>query len=132
MQKAIALVMAAGALASASAVQAQEWSIQLGSRPSYGYAPGGGDWVFRSVCSGERARGLEGRLRHEQDEGEIDPGTAERMHDAIDRLEDRSRDECEEGDRRTIWNISQRFDRIQGWMEREAHGGWNRGWQRGW
>jgi len=124
MHKTIAVMMAAGALASASAAQAQSWGVYIGSQPSYGYAARGDDWVVRSVCSGERARGLEGRLRHEQDEGEIDPGTADRMHDAIDRLEDRSRNECEEGDRRAIYGISQRFDRIQGWMENEAHGGW--------
>ncbi|MBU6266731.1 MAG: histidine kinase [Sphingomonadales bacterium] len=129
MHKAMALVFAAGALASASAAQAQEWSIQFGSRPVYGYGQrGGGEWAFRAVCSGERARGLEGRLRHEEDEGEIDPGTADRMHEAIDRLEDRSRNECEEGDRRSIAGIAQRFDRIQAWMNNEAHGGWQRGW----
>jgi len=125
MKKVIALVLAASALASASTAQAQNWSIQLGSRLGYGYAPqGGGDRVVRSVCSGDRARGLEGRLRHEEDEGEIDPGTADRMHDAIDQLEERSRNECEEGDRRAIWGVSQRFDRLQSWMDREAHNGW--------
>lgn len=128
MQKAITLAMAAGALASATAAQAQGWGVYIGSRPTYGYASRGDDWAARSVCSGERARALEGRLRHEQNEGEIDPATADRMHDAIDRLEDRSRDECEEGDRRAIWGISQRFDRIQSWMENEAHGSWHRGW----
>ena len=129
MQKVIAMVLAAGALASASTAQAQNWSIQFGSRSAFGYAPrDDGERVFRSVCSGDRARGLEGRLRHEQNEGEIDPDTADRMHDAIDRLEGRSRNECEEGDRRGIWAISQRFDRIQAWMDREAHGGWQRGW----
>lgn len=129
MQKAISLVLAVGALASASAAQAQTWSFQFGSRPAYGYAPRGeGERIMRSVCSGDRARGLEGRLRHEQAEGEIDEDTADRMHEAIDRLEDRSRDECDEGDRRAIWGISQRFDRIQAWMDREAHGGWHRGW----
>lgn len=123
MHKTIALMMAASALVSTSA-QAQSWGVWFGAQPSYGYAPRGDDWVVRSVCSGERAHRLEGRLRHEQNEGEIDPDTAERMHDAIDRLEDRSRNECEEGDRRAIYGISQRFDRIQGWMEHEAHGGW--------
>ncbi|MFC3173865.1 histidine kinase [Novosphingobium bradum] len=122
MHKGMALAVAAGALMTATAGQAQSWGVWLGS------GPGGGDWAMRSVCSGERARGLEGRLRHEQREGEIDPDTAERIHDAIDRLEDRSRDECDEGDRRAIWSIAQRFDRIQGWMDGAAHGGWRRGW----
>jgi len=110
------IAVAAGTLASASAGHAQGWGFW------------GGDSPLRGVCSGERARGLEARLRHEQRDGDIDPDTADRIHDAIDRLEDRSRGECDEGDRRAIWNIAQRFDRIQGWIENSAHGGWRRGW----
>lgn len=129
MKMAVALMLAAGALSSASTAQAQSWGVWFGSWPQYAYAPQrNGDWAVRAVCTGERARGLESRLRHEQEEGEIDPRTADRMHDAIDQLEDQSRDECDEGDRRSIWGISQRFDRIQSWMENEAHGEWHRGW----
>jgi len=101
----VTLALAASALV-ATGAQAQSWG---GWR--YGDRDGGG-WAARSVCSGERARNLEARLRHEQRECEIDPGTAERIHDAIDRLEDRSRDECAEGDGRSIWSIAQRYDRI--------------------
>lgn len=121
-----ATLVGLAALATASGAQAQGWGVWAGSQPGYGYRSGG-DWTMRAVCSGERARGLEARLRHEQRKGEIDPGTADRIHDAIDRLEDRSRNECDEGDRRSIWNIAQRFDRIQGWMDNAARGdGWRR------
>jgi len=126
--KIVALMLAAGAVSGASGAQAQSWGVWAGTQPAYGYDGrdyGGGP--LRSVCSGERARGLESKLRHEEREGEIDPRTADRIHDAIDQLEDRSRNECDEGDRRSIWNIAQRFDRIQGWMENAAHGnGWRR------
>ncbi len=128
-RKAMALLLAAGTLASASAGHAQSWGVWVGSQPGYGYGwRNDGDWALRSVCSGERARGLESRLRHEEQEGDIDPGAADRIHDAIDRLEDRSRNECGEGDRRAIWTIAQRYDRIQSWIQNEAHGGWRRGW----
>lgn len=119
--------LAVAALATATAAQAQSWGVWMGSQPHYGYR-GGGDWAMRSVCSGDRARGLEGRLRHEERDGDIDPRTADRIHDAIDRLEDRSRNECAEGDRGAIWNIAQRYDRIQGWIENEAHGDGYRRW----
>jgi hypothetical protein len=66
------------------------------------------------------ARQLEGRLRHEVGEGDIDPDTAGRMHEAIDGLEQRQRQECDEGDWRSISRIADRFDRIEGWMNAEA------------
>jgi len=118
------------AMVTGTAAQAQGWGVWMGSQPQYGYRGGygGGDWAMRAVCSGERARGLESRLRHEERDGDIDPRTADRIHDAIDRLEDRSRNECAEGDRGSIWNIAQRFDRIQGWIENEAHGDRYRRW----
>lgn len=129
MRRQLALAAAAGALALSSSAQAQGWGIWFGTRSTYGYAARGGDeWAVRAVCSGERARRLEGRVRHEEEEGELDPRTADRMHDAIDRLEDRSRDECEEGDQHSIWGIAQQYDRIQGWIENEAHGNWREGW----
>ena len=125
MRKTLALIAAAGALGSASLAHAQSFGVWVGSGSQYGYGwRGDGDGTLRAVCSGERARGLEGRLRHEEREGEIDPDRVDRIHDAIDRLEDRSRDECREGDRRAIWSIAQRYDRIDSWIQREAHGGW--------
>lgn len=128
MHKGLTIILAAGALASAGAAQAQGWGGWRDGQSGYGYN-GGGEWAMRSVCSGERARHMEGRLRHETGDGDIDPRTADRIHDAIDRLEDRSRNECAEGDRRSIWEISQRFDRIQSWIENAAH---DRGWGRRW
>lgn len=129
MQKAMALAAAVCTLAVATSANAQSWGVWVGNQAPYGYVNrDGDDWTVRAVCSGERARGLEGRVRHEEEEGELDPRTADRMHDAIDRLEDRSRDECEEGDRRSIWRIAQQYDRIQGWIENEAHGSERSGW----
>lgn len=130
MRKMIGLAVAAGALVSANSAQAQGWGVWFGSRPAYGgyVRPTDNDWWARSVCSGQRGKMLEGRLRHEVDEEEIDPDTADRMHEAIDQLEDKARHECEEGDHRAIMGISQRFDRIQQWMENEAHGDERRGW----
>ncbi|HET9629601.1 MAG TPA: histidine kinase [Novosphingobium sp.] len=120
-----AVAFAAAALTAATSAQAQGWGVWAGSQPQY-YGGGGGGWAERAVCSGQRARGLESRLRHEEQEGEIDPGRADRIHDAIDRLEDRSRDECAEGDRHAIWGLARQFDRIQAWLENEAHGDWRR------
>jgi len=129
MRKAVTLAVAVGTLACATSARAEGFGIWFGSQSPYRYAErGGGDWAIRAVCSGERAGRLEGRIRHEEAEGELDPRTAARIHDAIDRLEDRSRDECEEGDRRSIWRIAQQYDQIQGWIESEAHAGWRSGW----
>ena len=130
MRKVMVVVLAGGALASASPAQAQGWGVWLGTRPAYGgyVQRGDDDWWARSVCSGQRSHMLEDRLRHEQAEDEIDPDTADHMHDAIDRLEDHARQECGEGDRRGIWNIFQRYNGIERWMENEAHGDERRGW----
>jgi hypothetical protein len=50
-------------------------------------------------------------------------------HDAIDDLEARQRNECGEGDWRSVGRIAMRYDRIEGWINNEARqgGGW-RGW----
>lgn len=85
----------------------------------YGY---GRDGDVQAVCSGQRGYALEGRLRHEQREGEIDPYAADRIHQAIDRLEDQQRHECAEGDWRSIARIGSRYDRIEQWIETAAHG----------
>jgi len=130
MRKLIVSIVTIGALASASTAQAQGWGLWFGSRPIYnGYAqPADDDGWARSVCSGQRGHMMEDRLRHEVEEGEIDLDFADRMHTAIDKLEDKARHECDEGDRRGIWGISQRFDRIQQWIENEAHGENRRSW----
>lgn len=90
----------------------------------YGYGYGGYrmDGRVQAVCSGQRAYSLEGRLRHEEREGEIDPYAAARIHQAIDRLEDKQRHECAERDWRAIASISSRYDRIGQWIETLAHG----------
>jgi len=116
-RKIVMLALTVGSLATAGTGHAQGW----------GYWGGGGG-ASRWVCSGERARGLEARLRHEQRDGDIDPDTADCIHDAIGRLEDRSRNECDEGDRRAIWDIAQRFDRIERWIQNAAHGERYRRW----
>lgn len=94
----------------------------------YGYGGYGMDGRVQAVCSGQRARALEGRLSHEMREGELDPYAAARVHQAIDRLEDQQRHECAEGDWRSIARIGARYDRINQWIESAAHG--YRGWDR--
>ena len=90
-----------------------------------GYGMGAG---AQAICSGQRARALEGRLGHEMREGELDPYTASRIHQSIDRLEDQQRHECAEGDWRSIARIGARYDRIGQWIETVSHGyqGWDR------
>jgi hypothetical protein len=82
------------------------------------------DGLVQVICSGRRADQLENRLRHEVAEDEIDANDADRIHGAIDRLEDRQRHECQEGDRRAIQDIAYRYNRIAQWLESEAHRGW--------
>lgn len=132
--KGAAMIAAMGAvLAISGTAQAQGW----GAPGGYG-RPVQVDWQDRErdqdrgradwICSGQRARQLEGRLRHEVGEGDIDPDTAGRMHEAIDGLEQRQRQECDEGDWRSISRIADRFDRIEGWMNAEARRSHWRGW----
>jgi len=125
-----ALVVAAGLLASPSA-NAQSWGVYIGSGPRY-YQPdrhfGWNDRRIDAVCSGQRARMLENRLRHEDDEGEIDDEDLDRIHNAIDRLEDKQDHECREGDWRNVRNISYQYDQIGAWIDREAHGRWRGDW----
>jgi hypothetical protein len=121
----IALVASATALA-APAAQAQSFGVYIGSGPSWGwrqpaYRPAY-DWRSQQVCSGNRARQLEARLDHEYREREIDPYQADRVHEAIDGLERRQNQECREGDWRAIQDIAGRYDGIQRWIDRSAHG----------
>ena len=120
-------VIAAG-LTLSSATQAQSWGIRFG----YG-RPMQADWqgqrTAEAVCSGQRAGMLEQRLHHEVDEGDIDPGIADRIHEAIDRLEDHQHRECDEGDWRSIGRIAERYDGIEGWINGEARRSqWRAGW----
>lgn len=127
----IAVALAASALAaSAPAAQAQSFGVYIGSGPSWGWRPPvyepawrpAYDWRAQQVCSGQRARGLEAKLDHEYREGEIDPYQADRIHAAIDGLERRQAEECREGDIGAIHNIAGRYDGIQRWIDRSAHG----------
>lgn len=121
----IALAIAASAL-SAPAAQAQSFGLYIGNGPGWGWRPPvyqpAYDWRVRQVCSGQRAHQLEARLDHEYREGEIDPYEADRIHQAIDGLERRQAEECREGDIGAIRNIGGRYDGIQRWIDRSAHG----------
>ena len=119
--------MATALFAMAGTAHAQSWGFSFGygrsAQPDW-QAQRRVDWV----CSGQRAHQLEGRLRHEVEEGDIDPGTSERMHFAIDDLERRQQHECYENDWRSVWRIADRYDRIEGWMNNEAGRSHWRGW----
>lgn len=122
MRKLLICIAAAGtALATAAPAAAQYYPQPYGYN-GYGYRGYGMDGVAESVCSGQRAHSLEGRLRHEESEREIDPYVAARIHQAIDRLEDQQRHECAERDWRSIAAIGSRYDRIGQWIEMSAHG----------
>jgi hypothetical protein len=124
------IAVVAGLVASGTA-NAQSWGVYVGTGGSYPaqYRYYDGDEGYgRTVCSGEQAHGLEARLRHEVGEGEIDPGQADRIHDSIDRLEDRARHECAEGDYRAIRGIGYRYSQIGRWIDMEAHGRERWGW----
>lgn len=124
MRKLLICVAAAGsALPIATPASAQYYPQPYGYN-GYGYGYGGYGMESRAqaVCSGQRGYALESRLRHEEREGEIDPYTAARIHEAIDRLEDQQRHECAEGDWRSIVRIGSRYDRIGQWIDSSAHG----------
>ena len=130
MRKLFLCVAAAGAtFAIATPASAQYYPQQYGYNPQpYGYNGYGMGGGVQAICSGQRGRALEGKLRHELREGEIDPYAAGRIHQAIDRLENQQRRECAEGDWRSIARIGSRYDRIGQWIETSAHGyqGWDR------
>lgn len=137
MHKFVVAPLLVTAMMTGGAAHAQSWSVTIGQGPAWqGYArPTPADWDdWRGqrqagwICSGERAHRLEDRLRHEVDEGDIDPDTAARMHGAIDSLEDRQRHECAEGDWPSVARIGWRYDRIEGWMNAEAQRSHWRGW----
>lgn len=126
MLKLLMFLAAAGATVGVAAPAAAQYYPQPygynGYVNVYGYGGYGMDRGVQAICSGQRGYALEGRLRHEQQEGEIDPYTADRIHQAIDRLEYKQRHECAEGDWRSIARIGSRYDRIAQWIETSAHG----------
>jgi hypothetical protein len=122
MRKLFLCVAAAGTtLAVAAPANAQYYPQPYGYN-GYGYRGYATNNGFQAVCSGQRGYALERRLRHELSEGEIDPYAAGRIHQAIDRAEEQQRQECAEGDWRSIARISARYDRIGQWLETTAHG----------
>lgn len=130
------IVLLAGFMVSPSA-NAQSWGVYIGNGPRNYQGPGyyqsdrrfgWNDGRINAVCSGQRAQMLEDRLRHEDDEGEIDDDDLDRIHGAIDRLEDKQDHECREGDWRGVRNISYQYDQIGAWIDREAHGRWRGDW----
>ena len=132
MQKVLGTVAVLAGLMTGTAAHAQSWGVYFGNGNPQPYAArwyGDDERQMQFICSGQRSHMLEDRLRHEVDEGEIDPDKAERMHAAIDRQEDGQRRECAEGDWRAVRDIARRYDRINQWMDREAHGGeWRPRW----
>jgi len=110
----------------ATAASAQRWDPYYGHAPTiyastdYGSADG--------VCSGRRAQMLEGWLNRKVEYGTIDADRADRIHSAIDRLEDRARHECREGDGRAIGDISERYDRIGAWIRSSGEDEWRDRW----
>lgn len=139
MRHLVGVIGVVAALMSAGSAQAQSWGVYVGNGApapapyAMRWHDDGADRMMGFVCSGQRAHMLEERLGHEVDEGDIDPDMADRMHAAIDGLEDRQRRECAEGDVRSVREIALRYDRIGQWMDRAAHGyGDGRDWRPGW
>lgn len=131
MRKFMSVVALGLGLVTSGSAYAQSWGVYVGTGggyPRHYRDDDDDDRLAQFICSGQRAHGLEDRLRHEVDEDEIDPDEADRIHGAIDSLEDRQRHECAEGDRRSIYEIAARYDRIGQWIDNEAHGRWRGGW----
>jgi hypothetical protein len=82
----------------------------------------GDDGRARTVCSAERGYRLQERLRHEVNEGKIDPRDAERLADRIAGLSAKARHECSESDGRAVGDIAGRYDGIQQWIDRSTQG----------
>lgn len=119
------LLIGSGLLA-ASAASAQRWDPYYGDRADI-YSQGGFGYGG-DVCSGRRAHGLERWLAREVETGDIDDRRADRIHSAIDATEDRARHECREGDWRAVASISNRYDRIAGWIRAKEGDRWRDRW----
>lgn len=131
MRKFVSVMLFGAGFLVAGSANAQSWGVYIGNgggHPRYYRDRDDDDGLARYICSGQRARGLEDHLRHEVDEEEIDYDDADRIHGAIDRLEDRQHHECAEGDRRAIYDIAGRYDRIAQWIDSDAHGRGRRDW----
>ena len=124
-----AILLAAGVMVS-TAANAQSWGVYVGNSPGYYGYNRQGDWDdgVNAVCSGQQARALEARLRHEYDENEISGWDAARINRQIDRLERKQVHECREGDWRALRNISYQYSQIGQWIDQQAHGRWRGDW----
>lgn len=112
-----AALLGAGLLVSAPATP-QDWSPYGGDNHDHDYrGDDDEDELAQTICSGDRAQELEERLRHQEDEEEMDGREVDRIHRAIDRLEDRQHRECATGDLRAIDEIAFRYDRIARWID---------------
>lgn len=128
MQKIAAAALLAAGLMVSPAAHAQSWGVYVGNGHSgFGYQRGWDNGI-NSVCSGQRGYSLEARLRQEYREGEIDGRDADRIQRRIDKLEDKQRHECREGDWRAIQKIAGQYDQIGQWIDQEAHGRWRDRW----
>lgn len=132
MQKVLGTVVVLAGLIAGTAAHAQSWGGNYENAAPQSWEArwdDDGERQMQFICSGQRSHMLEDRLRHEVAEGAIDPGTANRIHAAIDAQEDRQRHECAEGDWRSVQHIARGYDRINQWIDRDAyHGGWRPHW----
>jgi hypothetical protein len=125
MRKLLCALLIGSGLAGATAANAQRWGPYGTPSSSYG-ASGYGS--ADGVCSGRRAHMLEGWVDRKVEDGRMDPDRADRIHSAIDRLEDKARHECREGDWRAIGNISERYEQIGYWIRSAGDDGWRDRW----
>lgn len=132
----IAAALAVSLTGLAGSAQAQSWGQDKYGWQNRGYGWNGGG----QDCSPRRAYALEARLDREWRQGNIDPRTARRIKDQIDKLEAKQDHECREGDWREVREIADRYDRIEQWIDRESQSyryrrggyGWNGDGYRRW
>lgn len=133
MKKVLVSVAAAATLLASGAAQAQSWGYPQSNwgQPAWrgGYDRGwnrGYDGRAQQVCNGQRGNQLQSQLRHEWNEGEIDPRTAQRIDNDLYKLQRKSYEECSERDWNAVRKIAQKYDEIAWRIDREAHSDWNR------
>ena len=102
------------------AAQGLNWQVGIGWQRPGGYErPYGGDSdeLAEHICNGDRAHGLEARINHEIEEGDIDPDTARWLHQMVDRNEDYQRGVCRSGNDWQLHDVVRRYD----WIDRRIH-----------
>ena len=75
------------------------------------------DELAQRLCSGERAHGLEARIHHETEEGDIAPETARWLHQMVDRNENYQRGVCRSGNDWQLHDVARRYD----WIDQRLH-----------